>query len=76
MIATMQRRAVEVICYSGYAADEEPRAVVTSGRRLEVSIIERRWHEPDARFFVVRTSDGARRVLQQDVTSGAWTMTS
>ena len=76
MIAAMERRAVEVICYSGYAADEEPRAVVTSGRRLEVAVIERRWREPDARFFAVRTSDGARHVLRQDVTSGAWTMTS
>jgi hypothetical protein len=43
---------------------------------LEVTIVERRWREPDARFFVVRTSDGARHVLRQDVTSGDWTMTS
>ncbi|HJX52463.1 MAG TPA: hypothetical protein VJ801_06835 [Polyangia bacterium] len=72
----MERRSVEVMCYSGYDADEEPRAVVTGGRRLEVAAIERRWREPDARFFVVRTSDGARHVLRQDVTSGAWTVTS
>ena len=76
MIAAMEPRPAEVVCHSGYAADEEPRAVVTSGRRLEVTIVERRWREPDARFFVVRTSDGARHVLRQNVTSGDWTMTS
>ena len=76
MIDAMEPRAIEVFCYSGYTADEEPRAVVTGGRRLEVTIVERRWREPDARFFVVRTSDGARHVLRQDVTSGAWTKTS
>lgn len=76
MIAAMEPRPAEVICYCGYTADEEPRAVVKSGRRLEVTVIERRWREPDARFFVVRTSDGARHVLWQEVTSSAWTMTS
>jgi hypothetical protein len=43
---------------------------------LEVAVIERRWREPDVHFFVVRTSDGARHVLRQEVMNGAWTMTS
>jgi hypothetical protein len=66
--------AVEVLCYSGYAADEEPRAVVADGRRREVVAIERRWREPDARCFVVRLADETRCVLRQEVTTGAWTM--
>jgi hypothetical protein len=72
----MESRAVDVICYSGYAADEEPHAVVADGLRLEVVAVERRWREPEARFFVVRMSDGAKCVLRQNVTSGAWTMRS
>jgi hypothetical protein len=67
-------KAVEVICHSGYVADEEPRAVVVEGCRLEVVAIERRWRGPEARFFVVRLADGARCVLRQEMTTSAWTL--
>jgi hypothetical protein len=67
-------RPVEVIGYSGYIADEEPRAVVVDGRRLEVARVERRWREPEARFFTVHLSDGTRCVLRQDASRGQWTM--
>jgi hypothetical protein len=70
----MEPTSVEVICYSGYAADEEPRAVIVAGRRVEVLAIERRWLEPETRFFVVRNEDGTRCLLRQDVTTGTWTM--
>jgi hypothetical protein len=70
----MDPRAVEVVCYSGHAADEEPRAVRFDGRRFEVVAIERRWREPDGRCFVVCLADGSRRLLRQDVTTHAWTM--
>jgi len=73
MLVPVGPRTVEVICYSGYAADEEPRAVVVDGRRLQVVAVERRWQEPEARCFVVRISDGTRFLLRQDVTSSAWT---
>ena len=73
-IATMDVKAVEVICHSGYVADEEPRAIVVDGRRLEVVAIERRWLEPEARCFMVRLGDGARCVLRQEVTASAWTI--
>jgi hypothetical protein len=75
MMAAMESRVVQVICYSGHAADVEPRAVVVDGRRLAVVAIERRWREPEARFFTVRLTDGTKSVLRQDVTSGDWTMT-
>ena len=75
MLVAMEARSVEVICYSGYVADEEPRVVVVDGRRLEVVALERRWREPELRGFVVRMSDGSRRVLRQAVATSAWTMT-
>jgi hypothetical protein len=74
MLASLDSRTVEVICYSGYAADEEPRAVVVDGRRLNVVAVERRWREPEARCFVVRVSDGTRCLLRQGEATGAWTM--
>ncbi len=73
-ISAMAGKAVEVICYSGHAADVEPRAVVVDGRRLEVVAIERRWREPEARGFVVRLADGTRPKLRQAVASGEWTI--
>ena len=73
MLVPVEPRTVEVICHSGYTADEEPRAVVVDGRRLQVVAVERRWQEPEARCFVVRISDGTRFLLRQDVTSSAWT---
>lgn len=76
MLVPMAARTVEVICYSGYAADQEPRAVVVDGRRFEVVALERRWREPELRNFVVRMSDGTRCVLRQVVATGAWTMAS
>ena len=76
MLIRMEPSAVEVLCYSGYAADEAPRAVVVDGRRSEVVRVERRWREPDARFFVVHLADGTRYRLRQEVRTGAWTMTT
>ncbi|MBN2575664.1 MAG: hypothetical protein JXP73_13950 [Deltaproteobacteria bacterium] len=70
----MDTRVVEVLCYSGHAADTEPRAVAVDGRRWEVVAVERRGREPDARFFFVRISDGTRYILRQDVATGVWTI--
>jgi hypothetical protein len=72
----MEWRAAHVFCYSGYLADEEPRAVLAEGRRLEVAAVERRWREPDARYFTVQMADGTRRVLRNATTTGLWTMKS
>jgi hypothetical protein len=76
MLVSMAAKPVEVICYSGYAADEEPRAVVADGCRSEVVALERRWREPELRGFVVRMADGTRGVLRQSVATGAWKMTT
>jgi hypothetical protein len=72
----MESKVIDVICYAGYAADEEPRTIVVDGRRVDVVAVERRWREPDARFFSVRTADGTRYVLRQDVVTSAWTIRS
>jgi hypothetical protein len=67
---SQQPKLVEVLCHSGYAADEEPRAVVVDGSRSQVVRIERRWREPEARCFVVHRADGTRCLLRQETTSG------
>jgi hypothetical protein len=75
-IPGMEPQPVDVLCYSGYVGDEEPRAVVVEGRRLDVVAIDRRWREPEARGFVVRLSDGSKHVLRQEVSGGRWTLES
>jgi hypothetical protein len=57
---------VQVECYAGSRADEEPLVVVLDGRRLHVLGIARRWQEVGARYFQVRLEDGDRYVLRHD----------
>ena len=57
----MSRDQLEVIAYAGYRGEQEPRAVVIDGERLEIEEIRRRWREPDGRYFEVRLAD--RRVV-------------
>ena len=56
----MSRRS-EVVAYAGFRGEQEPRAVVIDGERLEVEKVRRRWREPGGRFFEVRLAD--RRVI-------------
>ena len=63
---------VQVECYAGSRADEEPRLVVLGDRRLRVLGIARRWQEVDARYFQVRLEDGDRDVPRHDERSDEW----
>lgn len=66
------RKPVEVECYAGYQADQEPRAFVLEGQRHKIVTIVDRWREPDADFFRVRTGDGELYLLQHDGATDAW----
>ncbi len=41
----MQMIPIRVECYSGYRADEQPRAVHLAGERLEVDDVVDRWYQ-------------------------------
>ncbi|MBW2527789.1 MAG: hypothetical protein JRI23_26650 [Deltaproteobacteria bacterium] len=66
--------SVRVECYAGYRADQEPRTVQWSGRRLRVLGIAKRWHEPDASCFRVRLEDGNLYELRRRVDDDAWSL--
>ena len=57
-------RSIEVVAYSGYRGEQEPRAVVIGGERRPVLRIRRRWIAPDGRYFDVEMAGGERLVLR------------
>ncbi len=63
---------LKVVAYSGYQAEQEPRALIVDCQRLEVLRIEDRWYEPVASFFRVRTSDGDSSLLRYDHKTREW----
>lgn len=65
---------VHVIAYAGYMGEQEPRALVYEGQRLEVLGIADRWYDPDGRYFKVRASDGFLYLLRCDSETREWTL--
>lgn len=61
-----------VVAYSGYKAEQEPRALIVDGRRLAVTQIEDRWYDPAASYFRVRTDDGRAWLLRYDFETLEW----
>ncbi|MCP4664556.1 MAG: hypothetical protein GY856_54925 [bacterium] len=67
---------IQVVAYSGYQGEQEPRALVVGGHRHEVVEIDDRWLEPDARYFKVRVADGGRYVLRCALDGLNWSVGS
>jgi hypothetical protein len=65
---------VSVSCYAGYTGEQEPRSFSLAGVRHEIVAIAKRWREPDADYFEVRTSDGLVGRLCRDRRDGTWTL--
>jgi hypothetical protein len=70
-----------VDCYSGYKANERPRAFVLDGQRHEVVEIVDRWYEggrtaadPQVDIFKVKTAGGAVFMLRYNALFDAWTV--
>jgi hypothetical protein len=64
-----------VECYSGYTADETPRAFVIGDRRVAVVEVLDRWLGPDHRYFKLRGDDGDLYILRHDLASSEWDLT-
>ena len=67
---------VQVECYAGYRAEEEPRAFTLGERRFEVVAILDRWLSPDHRYFKIKADDGNTYILRLDTATGDWTLQS
>jgi hypothetical protein len=65
---------IDVKCYSGYKADEQPLRFVLNGREYEVREVEDRWYSPQATYFRVVASDANRYVLRHDEAADVWSL--
>ena len=63
---------VEVECYAGYRAEEEPRRFTLGDHAVEVGEILDRWLSPDHRYFKVKGDDQAVYLLRHDEREGSW----
>lgn len=68
---------IEVEAYSGYKAEEKPRAFVFHGQSHRVCDIERVWHQEDLQgkrkiFFKVRAEDGRVYEISHDEVAEEW----
>jgi hypothetical protein len=65
---------LRVESYSGYKADEEPRAFTLEGVRYAVLGISDRWYDPSASYFKVRAEDGHTYLLRHDHEDDSWSL--
>jgi hypothetical protein len=70
---------VQVLCHSGYKADEYPTAFYWDTRRFEIEEILDRWYQGDqnpeftqADYYKVRSSDQKIYILRHDLISDTW----
>jgi hypothetical protein len=74
---------IHVECYSGYRANETPRAFIWKGKRYQVMEIRDRWYEGgisrrSARleYFKVVTEDGGEYILRYNGIFDKWSILS
>jgi hypothetical protein len=65
---------VEVECYAGYRAEQEPRRFKLGKREIEVAEVIDRWLDPEHHYFKVRGDDGAIYILRYDSKIDEWEM--
>ena len=64
----------QVIAYSGYQGEQEPRALVVEGNRLAVVGIVDRWYDPAGKYFKVRAEDGVLYLVRCDSKTLEWSL--
>ena len=66
---------VNVECYAGYRAEQQPLRFAFGKRTIEVEEILDQWQGPDYRYFKLRGDDGGVYILRNEETSGRWELT-
>lgn len=64
--------ALRVECYSGYRAEQEPRAFYLGERRIAVAMVVDRWLDTEHRYFKVEGHDGQVYILRHSVAPDQW----
>ena len=67
-------KAVQVISYSGYKADESPRILKLDDMLVNIVKIEDRWYSPGETFFRVLTETGDHYLLRHLEAQDVWTL--
>ena len=70
----MVPRPLKVIAYSGFAGEQEPKALIYEDERLDVLGVADRWYDPEGKYFKVRASDGAIYLLRCDAVTLEWSL--
>lgn len=65
---------IRMECYSGYRAEETPKVMHFSGRRVIVAEILDRWLAPDHRYFKLLGDDRCLYIIRHDVVTFRWQM--
>jgi hypothetical protein len=63
---------IEVDGYSGFKANERPKAFTVAGRRVEVEEVIERWRGERHDYFKVKGSDGQRYTIRYDRGQDGW----
>ena len=63
---------IRVECHAGYRGDETPRRFHLDGLTIEIAEVLRRWREPDAILFRIRSVSGRVYVLRRSEQTGLW----
>jgi hypothetical protein len=66
---------IQVECYAGHRAEEEPRRFFIGERKVEVDEVIDRWLDPDHRYFKVRGDDSGVYILRYDLELNRWALT-
>lgn len=63
---------IKVESYSGYKADERPKALVLGDKRLEIKEVIDRWYGTDHDYFKVSAEDGFVYIIRHDRPGDEW----
>ncbi len=63
---------ISVEAYSGYKANERPKALVIRDKRLEVKEVLDRWYGEEHDYFKVRAEDGFIYIIRYDRFKDEW----
>lgn len=66
---------IQVICYAGYKADEEPVYFYQGTRKITVEEVADSWTGEEHRYFEVKGDDGSVYTLRQDTQKDIWELT-
>ena len=67
---------IYVDAYSGYRANERPCSFELDEEIYDIASVEDRWHEPDAEYFKVVTTNVKTYLLRYEQQGDVWTLQS